>query len=746
MNLKNLKTRIGFTGLALFFIVHAVSGSEQWIPFGPGLVKPDSKSVLDLRHLNEAYAGENGWIRTDGHRFIHETTGEPVRFWGVNIAPRDDFSMADWQYLARLLAAYGVNQLRIHGSLMHGAPYTRVNQSPELDRLALSSDKVDAVMKAVAAMKAEGIYTHLSIYFPLWFRPPADSTEFPGYTGSQRAFAAIYFNENLEKRYDSWWRVLLLEENPYTGVALKEDPAVMSLELVNEDSLFFPTFDYSRIPAAQMAIVENRFADWLLEKHETYETIPWLKTYPHDRDKPKENRIGIASLQVMPERRSARDGDTLAFLFEMQRDWYESKVKDLRALGFKGLITASNWHTADDAIYDGLERASYMAGDFIDHHKAYFHGISTGEDRSWSIREGQTYFDRSQLTFEPRDPRKADQSVGITFLKPTWNNRPTMVSETAWNRPNRYRTEGAPLYAVYGALHDIDAIDHFTFDSNGRRWAVQPRYAMQPWTIQTPAMMGQFPAAALIYRKGLVAEAGDAAVIELNLEEQLAFKGLPYAQQDGIDALREEDHQTDQASTVSRDDLQLRGLLGKIRINISGEDKPSQFPDPGPRLDPTARQAVSLTDELTFDWGRGLLRIDAPMAQGFVLSRPQEDCLKTTSLELQTDLDIFSLLLVSLDGQPVSTSRRMLLQVMTEERSHNFTTRPAPGGHPEEKLIEDTGVDPWEIRPIQGKISFTDSAVKVTPLDQSGYPGDSLAQTVHQLDLLPDVVYYLIER
>ena len=34
--------------------------------------------------------------------------------------------------------------------------------------------KVKHAIEIVEAMKAEGIYTHFSIYFPLWFRPKPD--------------------------------------------------------------------------------------------------------------------------------------------------------------------------------------------------------------------------------------------------------------------------------------------------------------------------------------------------------------------------------------------------------------------------------------------------------------------------------------------------------------------------------------------------------------------------------------------
>ena len=725
-------------------LVGAQTGTAgDWYPFGPPVQSFEEGSVIDLRHLNETCAGERGWITTEGDHFIHADTGQTVRFWGANIAPRDDFSLADWQYLARLLAKYGVNQLRLHGAVINGEAYTRSNQSPGLDPLELSDDKVEAIMRAVSAMKAEGIYTHLSIYFPLWFTPPAKSGELPGYDGETKAFAVIYFNDNLQKRYDSWWQTLLTRVNPHTGLRLIDDPAVMSVELVNEDSLFFPTFSYQRIPSEQMQTVEALFGAWLVKKYGSLEAIEWLSSQPHERDRTNAGRFGFGDLREMAQRRSPRDQDTVAFLFELQRDWYAAKTATLRGLGFKGLVTASNWFTADDAIYDGLERATYLAGDFIDHHKAYFSGRSEGENSSWSIRNDHRYYDRSQLRFDPADPEKSTHSWDLTFVKPTWNDRPTMISETSWTRPNRHRSESPGIYAAYGSLHDVDSIVHFALDSNGRQWTVQPRYAMQQWTLLSPAVMGQFPATALMFRTGMIQQGGDATVLEVNLSRQLALEGLPHAQRDGVDALRDLGQDEPDKDSTTPDLNDLRNLVGKTRIHISERDQPSAQPDLSAFIDLPNRQVRSMTGELHLDWGAGHLRIDATGAQGFLISKPVEGSLSTTDLSLRTMMEILNLFVVSLDGSPLITSRRMLLQVVSEEKNSGFTVEQDEKGM---NQIIDIGRDPWLLRAIEGEVTFSGEPVRVTALDPSGYRLPGASEATSTLRLLPDVVYYLIER
>ena len=50
-------------------------------------------------------------------------------------------------------------------------------------------------------------------------------------------------------------------------------------------------------------------------------------------------------------------------------------------------------------------------------------------------------------------------------MDPSYDGKPSMISETTWNRPNRYRSEAPLFYAAYGALQDSDAIVHFALDT-----------------------------------------------------------------------------------------------------------------------------------------------------------------------------------------------------------------------------------------------------------------------------------------
>jgi hypothetical protein len=638
-------------------------GDQGWFAFDPPADKFEAGSAIDLRFLNEKEAGEHGFISVKDGDFIHNGNGQSVKFWAVN-GPPHDLKGAELRRCARLLAKYGVNLVRVHGGYF--------DQSGEVD-LA----KVKHAHEIVEAMKAEGIYTLFSIYFPLWLNPKPDTAWLRGYNGKDHPFAALLFNPDFQAQYRKWWTALLTTPSPVTGKTLATDPAVAGLEMQNEDSFFFWTFAIDRLPNEQAVVLEKIFGDWLAKKHGSLDAAftKWggakLK-----RDVPAEGRVSFRPLWKIANEKTARDQDTARFLWEMQTKFYTETHSFLRQLGFKGPITASNWSTASPEVLGPLEKMSYATGDFIDRH-GYFGSNHKGSNAEWSVRDGHTYGDRSALRFEAETPGKPRQFVHPA-MDPHYDNKPSMISETTWNRPNRYRSE-APLYfAAYGALQHSDAIVHFAFD--GARWTVKPGFFMQPWTLMSPAMLGQFPAAALIFRRGLVAPGAVLADISLNREDLLNLKGTPLPQDAALDELRLKDVPT---GTDLKPGQRLDPLLHYAgRANVRFVDGPGsvRIGDLKPLVDHAKQTVTSSTAELKLEYGPGILTINAPRAQGASGNLQAAAVIETKDLSVSSTLDLAHLVVVSLDDQPLATSGRMLLQVMSEEKPTGFTTEPATPG------------------------------------------------------------------
>ncbi|HSU68629.1 MAG TPA: hypothetical protein VLJ39_17240, partial [Tepidisphaeraceae bacterium] len=315
---------------------------EGWFPFSP---LPDgfTESAIDLRSLNEKQAGDGGFIIVKDGQFVHGKTGEPVRFWAVN-APLDKVDdPRELRRCARILAKRGVNMIRIL------APYYDSKGTLNPDRLQHEIDVVEA-------MQSEGIYTDLSIYWYGFFSPAANLPWLPGYNGKEAAVAVLYFDPELQKRYFDWWRALLTTPGRRSGKRLIDSPAVAALEFCNEDSYFFWTFTDQRIPDPEMRIIETEFAKWLAHKYGSLEeaTKHWngVKT---PRDNAAEGRMGFRQWWNVFHDRTQRDRDACAFLEASQRGFYKQAYEALRIMGFHGLMTGSNWTTANQQILGPLD-------------------------------------------------------------------------------------------------------------------------------------------------------------------------------------------------------------------------------------------------------------------------------------------------------------------------------------------------------------------------------------------------------
>ena len=661
-------------------------GADGWLPW---ISQGAGETRISLRGLNENFAGENGRIVVNGPDFVHEKTGGKVRFWAVN-GPPHNLRGEELAACARMLAERGVNLVRLHGKVFDEA-------TGELDRA-----KVEHIHEVVAAMKREGIYSHLSIYFPLWMKPKPGPGWREGYNGKQHPFALIFFEPGFQLLYREWLTVVL--------EGLLDEPAVFGVELVNEDSLFFWTFAAKNIPDPQLRKLEKRFAEWAVAKHGSMQQAiaAWGgMTHPRDGD----GRLGFRGLWKMVNQRKPRDRDTAAFLLEVQRGFYQETTAWLRKRGFKGLVTASNWHTADAALLGPLERYSYTVGDFIDRH-GYFGCGHKGDNAAWSVRDGHTYADRSSLRFEGL---KQGRSFAHPVVDLEINGMPSMISETTYNRPNRYRFEAPWVYAAYGSLQGTDAIVHFALDSH--EWSVKPRFFMQPWTLMSPTQAGQFPAAAAVYRMGLLQEGGVVAEAALSLEDAVALKGSPLAPAANLDELREADVPEAGQRRAGGIDPRVH-FLGRTQLTV-GKEKSRMAKVVAGGIDPSGERLISTTRELALDYGKGVLRLRAPAVQGAVGALAGER-LDFPDLKIRTPMVAGAVVAVALDGKRIRDSKRILVQVMSEEKANGFRTTDLGGGR---KRIESIGNNPWMVRQFAGEVELLRSdagGLRVEVLDRDG--------------------------
>jgi hypothetical protein len=282
---------------------------------------------------------------------------------------------------------------------------------------------------------------------------------------------------------------------------------------------------------------------------------------------------------------------------------------------------------------------------------------------------------------------------------------------------------------------------HFALD--GADWSVKPGFWMQPWTLMAPSQMGQFPAAALIYRKGLVKSGEVLADLTLNISELKDLKGTPLPQDAAFDELRLKDVP---AGTEVKPGQRIDPLIhfaGRTRVTFGAGAGGTKLADLTKLIDRAQSRVRSSTGELELDYAKGVLTLDAPAAQGASGNLKAAGPITLRDLTVESPLDNVHIVLVALDDRPLKTSQRMLLQVMSEERNTGWKVVPQGGLN----LIESIGRNPWQVRKIAGTVRLLrpDAArLKPLALDPTGAPVEPLNWANGTLVLHPRILHYLI--
>lgn len=661
--------------------------AEGWWAFEPAPDAFGSDAILDLRSLNESVAGEKGFIQAKGDGFI-DGAGKPIRFWAVNtghaLLELDDASI---DYFAARMAKMGVNLVRLHGAVC------------KQDSIEADPHIIDRLQYTVQALKKQGIYSHLSTFFPLWMQVrPAHGI--PGYENLQNKhpFGLMYFDPRMQELYKSWSKALLTTVDPRTGTTLATDPAVAIYEIINEDSLFFWTFSKRNVGASQWQALQDQFTAWAAT---TYGSVTKAKEAWSGENHPDDSaeRLGLYDpwnltadgLSKAGPGGQARAKAQARFYAETQRAYYAEMSAWLKKeCGLKSTISASNWTTADNGTLGALERWSYAATDVIDRH-GYFGGEHKGDGAGYSVRVGHTYQDRCAL-LDPADlPIKFNQIAG----------KPHIISEIAWNKPNRYIADNTMVLSSYAALQGIDGI--IVFATGSGLWASD---GGGKWTINMPGEGGQFPAAALTYRLGLVRTADPVFRQVLSTEDLWNLKGT------GLGEGRNSDFRTagtDQSQAAACDPLAF--YVGTVDRSFSAGDRPVAT-DLKPYHDPAAKTVRSVTGELNLDYGQGILRINAPASRGVSGHLAKAGTVALGDASIVSDLDYGSIWIVALDAKPLAESKRILVQSFSEERMYGWK---ASNGK-----IEDIGQAPINVKRLSGTVTLP-GRLSGQVLDEHGY-------------------------
>ena len=729
--------------------------SNSWA-FAPPPDRFRDDALLDLRFLNETQSGEKGFVRLskDGNDLVLGD-GRPARFWAVG-SDAVTFTPEQMDAQSRWLAKLGVNLVRLHVTVCVPKEGSAID--------AVNDELIAAVHRVIRACKDNGIYVLISPFYPHFDAPTSWGLE-----GDPKGAleGMIFYHPGLQAAYRAWTRAFYTRVNPHTGLAIKDDPTVAVLQVLNEDSLFFWTTQ--GLPKEQRVILGGQFSAWLAEKYGSVAAAraAWGEKTPGQGrdplDDPEHDRVVV--VQTWELTQDARDAghatrlrDTVEFLARRQRRFYEEMGHYLRMeLGCHQLLNASNWRTANDARLKGLERWSYHALD-IDAENEYVGSDyqHKGPNDGYRIDAGD-YLVNEGVLGKPFE-------LSVNFRQE--EGHPFIVTETSWKNPERYQAEGAFLTAAYQSLNGLDAVCWFSvqtpwYELDPRKpfWRVGGWQSTHKWNCAWPMQMGMFPANALIYRKGLIAE-GKVVVLENRTMEDLLDRKAPVIDDNEVygDARQQAELAPGWKPSDHGEVNRAAYLVGPVRSHLGAAASRAEVADLATWRDPGAGVIRSNTGELSWNYRKRLATMNAPAAQGvcgFLEEAGGHFALQ--DLTIDSSLPYATIQAVAMDGESLARSGRILLQVGTEARLSGWRTEAATFTVGKgsaayavegEKIIA-IGGPPWRVANAQGKIVLRNSRLtKAVLLDPNGYAIREIPLTRENsgvaLDLPPDSLYLLL--
>ncbi len=228
--------------------------------------------------------------------------------------------------------------------------------------------------------------------------------------------------------------------------------------------------------------------------------------------------------------------------------------------------------------------------------------------------------------------------------------------------------------------------------------------------------MGAFPAAALLYRQGYVQE-GATMVNEVRSLQQIQDREVPLiTEESGFDPNR--DSYDNQGSPTATEVAPVAYLAGKVRVQYGGNPESSSVsPQLETLLDFSDKKISSSTGELNWDYQKGQCTLNAPAAQGVTGFFAEEgETINLQDVVLNVKNDYAAISVVSMDGQPLATSEKVLVQVITRYETTGYREQPTTfelqGEQVEGFEIERTGQLPWKAANTEVMMTINNSNLK----------------------------------
>ena len=452
-------------------------------------------SLNNFANLLDAPAGKYGFLKTRGEHFTW-ANGKRARFWGINVANTSlQEPDADIDAIIENFRTAGFNLVRLHHFDERGG----IIKLDAKDSRQFVPERLRKLDYWIYKAKQAGLYVYLDLLDYRRFKPGDGVPNAEAIGRAGRPYAV--FDPRLIELQKEYARKLLKEHvNPYTGLSYANDPAIVMLEIYDESGLFMRRAVWREMPEPYNSNFRKMWNDWLRQRYANTGRLAYAWTGPNGTsalnsyETLEKGNVDLPAMTWDPHLLPAnqrqwaalpRRNDGARFAYELHRKYFREMREYLQGIGVKIPLTATG-RFEDLADLKAISEEL----DFIGSNFYYDHPYWPAKKPAW---QPPSFF-HNHNPLSDIDDRSMAAAISLSRIR----GKPYVVREWNYCWPNRNRAAGIIEAACYAALHDIDAMILFVYET-------RPTARVSYFNVRSdPSRWGLCGVGAQIFLKGLI--------------------------------------------------------------------------------------------------------------------------------------------------------------------------------------------------------------------------------------------------
>ncbi len=595
---------------------------KNWKPLKQGW-RVEKGSALDLSFISsDMPAGKYGPVVNRNGRFeFRNKPGVQAKFLGANTSYTANYlEHAEAEKFIEDYKKSGYNAIRFH-HIDKDLPDPKSDKSTVFDTEML--DKIDYLF---SVCKKNGVYVTVDLYTDRRIK----EGEIPELKRPLR-HEFKYLVPVLDSAFENWkeyTKNLLTHKNPYTGMSWGEDPALISICVLNEDNMS-DGGNWTNDPDI-LKLYQNKFEEW-------------LQTTKADGDRHK-----LFS----------------RFVKEKQTEGYLKMTAYLKSLGIDKFTNNVNMNSGfwEYAIRDRMN--------MVDNHQYWDHP-------SWIGKAHQYPYGHSQ-----RSAVKYMAQVPTQICTSRFFGKPFTITEINYCYPNRYRAEGGVIAGAIASLQEWDGLWLYSFAHNRQLILGSDAPISSFDIINDPINMLGSRIVALLYLRGDISPAkgkipffySEKSGKSMPLQELALCTGIGLVNGDNAESTDILSGKKDSPWKYALMDIPADTEAGKMKVyssstqNIFENMKKDGALGEGEVLK-EKKFTKSDTGEITCDGTNGIFKAVSARSEAFVIDANTEAEGNIFSVK-NTDPMPMVFFASALDGKDLKDSSRILILHLTDAQNN----------------------------------------------------------------------------